>query len=196
MVSLARIADTAPGQSLEYGCASVNSCGEQQVRSGLSVSVTNPEIERLRPRRQVGFSQVRLFKPAEAAIGADIVAIQLNSPARCSEEVVRDAGVVLQDRKAVRQDALADHRKLLLVHHVRGCFEKRRGALQAGEKIPESLVLPSAPVGEVRGEVKEFMDRLVAVSPEVDLHPLVADLSRHLVVGCPLYDLSGRSEEH
>src|ERR1017187_6867418 len=103
--------DTAPGQSLEHGCQSVHSCGEQQVRSDSSVSVTNPEIERLRPRRQVGFSQVRLFKPAEAAIGADIVAIQLNSPARCSEEVVRDSGVVLQDRKAVRQDALPDLRK-------------------------------------------------------------------------------------
>src|ERR1039457_2352580 len=130
------------GQSLKYGCESVHFCGEQQVRSDSSVSVTNLEIERLRPRRQVRLSQVRLFKPAEAAIGTDVVAIQLNSPARRSEEVVRNSGVVLQDRKAVRQDALADHRKLLLVQHVRGCFEERRGVLQAGGETQESFVLP------------------------------------------------------
>src|ERR1017187_9504922 len=183
--------DTAPGQSLEHGCQSVHSCGEQQVRSDSSVSVTNPEIERLRPRRQVRLSQVRLFEPAEAAIRADVVAIQLNSPMRRSEEVVRNSGVVLQDRKAVREDALADRRKLRLVEHVRGCFEERGSALQAGEESQESRVLPQAFVGQVDGEVKELMNRLVAVGPEVEFHPLVADLSRRMVVGCPLDDLPG-----
>src|ERR1035438_10702768 len=49
---------------------------------------------------------------------------------------------------------------------------------------------PTAAYGEVRGEVKEFMNRLVAVSPKVDLHAPVADFSRCLVVGRPLHDLS------
>ena len=128
---------------------------------------------------------------AEAAVGADVVAVQLNPPARGGEEAVGNTGVVLQDRTTVREDALADHRELRLVEHIRGCLEERGSTLQAVEESQEGLVLPQALVGQVDGEVEELVNGLVALSPEVELHALVADLSGCMVVGCALHDLSG-----
>ena len=64
-------------------------------------SVADAEVQRFRGQRVVSLPQVRLLKPGEAAVRAFVVAVKLDLPSRSIEEAVGDAGVVLQDRRAL-----------------------------------------------------------------------------------------------
>ena len=79
------------------------------------------------------------------------------------------AGVVLDDGQACRFDLVADHRKVIVMHHVRSRLHVGDDLAHAVNKTQKRLVLSQSRVGEIHTKVQELLYRFGFAVLKLDL---------------------------
>src|SRR5260221_1482654 len=131
--------------------------------------VAETEIERRGRARRVCAREVGLRMFCKKRDRPDVSAAVAELPFSIDEKPMRNAGVVLENEIAVREEKVAHLREAVFVHEIRSGLEQAHAAALLFAKVRESGIRFDGPVRQVAGEI---IERLLAAgrAEKDDLH--------------------------